>query len=70
VVYLLDDANGEALRLYARVVGNEVQYALAMRDAQGRLRLGAWASYNGDPLLTWTARPVADGWLLDSAALR
>jgi uncharacterized repeat protein (TIGR01451 family) len=70
VVYALDDANGEALRVYARVIGDEVRYALALRNAQGRLRLGAWASYAGDPLLTWTARPVADGWVLDSAALR
>jgi uncharacterized repeat protein (TIGR01451 family) len=70
VVYVLDDADGEALRVYARVIGDEVQYALAMRNGQGRLRLGAWASYADDPLLTWTARPVAEGWVLDSAALR
>jgi hypothetical protein len=70
VVYVLDDAEGEALRVYARVIGSEVEYALATRNAQGRLRLGDWASYASDPLLTWTARPVAGGWVLDSAALR
>jgi uncharacterized repeat protein (TIGR01451 family) len=70
VVYALDDVNGEALRVYARVIGNEVQYALAMRNAQGQLRLGTWSGYDGDPLLTWNARPVADGWVLDSAGLR
>ncbi len=48
----------------------QVHYALANRDAQGRLRLGSWASYDGDPLLTWTALPIADGWVLDGAALR
>jgi uncharacterized repeat protein (TIGR01451 family) len=69
-VYELDDVNGEALRVYARVVGSEVQYALATRNAQGQLRLGIWASYASDPLLTWTARPVAEGWVLDSAGLR
>jgi uncharacterized repeat protein (TIGR01451 family) len=69
-VYGLDDANGEALRVYARVMGNDVEYALATRNAQGQLRLGNWAGYDGDPLLTWTARPVADGWVLDSAGLR
>ncbi len=70
VVYALDDANGEALRVYARAIDGEVQYALAMRNTQGLLRLGTWASYASDPLLTWTARPVAEGWVLDSAGLR
>jgi uncharacterized repeat protein (TIGR01451 family) len=70
VVYRLDDANGEALRVYARVIAGEVQYALATRNAQRQMRLAAWSSYDGDPLLTWTARPVAEGWVLDSAGLR
>jgi uncharacterized repeat protein (TIGR01451 family) len=69
-VYVLDDAQGEALRVYARVIDNQLQYAVATRNSQGRLRLGAWASYSSDPLLTWTARPVADGWVLESAELR
>jgi len=69
-VYALDDAEGEALRVYARVVDNELQYALAVRNSQGKLRLAAWASYNGDPLLTWTARAVGDGWVLEGAQLR
>ncbi len=70
VVYRLDDANGEALRVYARVIDGELQFALATRNAQGRLRLGAWARYTGEPLLTWTARAVAEGWVLESAGLQ
>jgi len=70
VVFVLDDANGLALRVYARVFDNQVQYALAIRDSQGKLRLAAWASYSGDPLLTWTARAVGDGWVLEGAQLR
>jgi uncharacterized repeat protein (TIGR01451 family) len=70
VVYRLDDAAGEALRVYARVVDGELQYALATRNTQGRLRLGAWTALAGDPTLSWTARPVADGWVLRSAELR
>ena len=69
-VYSLSDAQGEALRVYARVIGGEMQYALATRDGQGRLRLAAWRSLAGDPTLTWTARQTADGWLLQGAELR
>lgn len=70
VVYLLDDAEGEALRVYARLFDGEVQYALAGRSANGALRLGTWRTLPGDPLLTWTAAPVADGWRLVGAELR
>ncbi len=68
-VYALNDSQGEALRVYARVVDNEVQYALATRDGQGRLRLAAWHALAGDPTLTWSARQTASGWLLQGAQL-
>ncbi len=70
VVFVLDDANGLALRVYARVFDNQVQYALAIRDSQGKLRLGAWHSLNGDPTLNWTARQAVSGWVLHDAELR
>jgi uncharacterized repeat protein (TIGR01451 family) len=69
VVYRLDDANGEALRVYARVFDDEVQYALAGRGSNGALRLAAWRSFEGEPTLTWTARAVADGWALEGVDL-
>jgi hypothetical protein len=70
VVYRLDDAEGESLRVYARVIGNQAQYALATRNAQGQLRLAAWRGFSGDPTLSWSARPANDGWVLESAELR
>ncbi len=69
-VYVLDDARGEALRVYARVFDGQLQYALAQRDSSGYLRLSAWASYIGEPSLNWTASQGDDGWLLESAELR
>ncbi|MCB1629770.1 MAG: Ig-like domain repeat protein, partial [Xanthomonadales bacterium] len=44
-VFVLDDAEGEALRVYARIWAGQVQYALAQRDPSGALRLAAWRSY-------------------------
>jgi|CXWL01.1.fsa_nt_gi CSLREA domain-containing protein len=69
-VFVLDDASGEALRVYARVFDGQLQYVLAQRDSSGYLRLSAWASYNDEPTLNWTANQVGDGWLLQSAVLR
>jgi CSLREA domain-containing protein/uncharacterized repeat protein (TIGR01451 family) len=69
VVYRLDDANGEALRVYARMLDGEVQYALAGRSGNGTLRLAAWRSFEGEPTLAWTARAVADGWVLEGVDL-
>ena len=69
VVYRLDDANGEALRVYARLIDGEVQYALAGRSGSGALRLAAWRSFAGEPTLTWNARQVADGWVLEGVDL-
>ena len=70
VVYRLNDAQGEALRVYARVLGGELQYALATRNQQGQLRLAAWRSYTSDPTLSWTARQAAGGWVVQTAELR
>ena len=70
VVYVLDDANGEALRVYARLLDGQVQYALASRNSNGELRLAAWTSYAGEPTLSWTARQVGEGWVLETAAIR
>jgi uncharacterized repeat protein (TIGR01451 family)/CSLREA domain-containing protein len=69
VVYRLDDASGEVLRVYARVFDDEVQYALAGRGSNGALRLAAWRSFEGEPTLSWTARQVADGWVLENVDL-
>ncbi len=70
VVYELDDANGPALRVYARLFDGEVQFALAVRGSNGALRLGAWQSFEAEPQLNWTATAVADGWLLEVVELR
>ena len=70
VVYVLDDANGEALRVYARLFDGQVQYALAGRNSNGELRLAAWSSFAGEPTLSWTARQAATGWVLESVTLR
>jgi uncharacterized repeat protein (TIGR01451 family) len=68
-VFVLDDAQGEAARVYARVFDGQLQYALAQRDSQGRLRLGQWLSYSGDPQLRWTASEQARGWVVQSVSL-
>jgi hypothetical protein len=66
----LDDADGAALRVYARLYDGQLQFALARRDSSGALRLAEWHSYSGDPTLSWSARPVGDGWVLEGAELR
>ncbi|MFO1495898.1 MAG: Calx-beta domain-containing protein [Lysobacterales bacterium] len=70
VVYRLDDARGEALRIYARQFDGRMQYALAVRNAQGQLRLGAWQNLDGDPQLSWSAASDVGGWVLSGASLR
>ncbi len=67
-VYSLADSRGPALRVYARLWNGEVEYALAIRDG-AKLRLGAWQRHAGEPTLRWTATQVAEGWVLQSAAL-
>ena len=69
-VFVLDDAEGEALRVYARIWAGQVQYALAQRDPSGALRLAAWRSYSDEPVLSWTAHDVDGGWVMDSTELR
>jgi len=69
LIFRLRDAHGEALRLYARLHGDHIQYALATRS-NGVLRLGAWTPLPGEPTLSWTARASGTAWLLESAQLR
>jgi uncharacterized repeat protein (TIGR01451 family) len=69
VVLRLDDARGEALRVYARVFAGQVQYALALRGNDQLLHLGAWHSFDGEPTLSWSAAPQQDTWVLQSAEL-
>ena len=70
VVYRLDDVRGEALRIYARQFDGRMQYALALRGANGAMNLGAWQTHDGEPLLQWSARAVDNGWVLESARLQ
>jgi hypothetical protein len=70
VTLRLSDVRGEALRVYARVVGGELQVALAVRGADGSLRLGGWQRLVGEPELVWTATPVAGSFVLSGAELR
>ena len=67
---MLDDRDGEALRVYARMLDGDLQCALATRDSSGALRLAAWQTHSSDPWLTWTARPEANGWVLVGTELR
>lgn len=69
VVYSLRDASGEALRVYARVIDGELQYALAARGVGELLRLGDWRALEGDPTLRWTATETAGGWRLRNVTL-
>jgi hypothetical protein len=70
MVYALDDANGEALRVYARVHEGQMHYALALRDGNAAMRLAPWVSYGGEPTLNLTAHQLGQGWVLASAQLR
>jgi len=69
VVFVLDDANGQAARVYARVFNGQLQYALAQRAGSGVLRLGPWISYGAEPLLSWSAREGVRGWVVDTLRL-
>jgi hypothetical protein len=70
VTVRLGDVRGEALRVYARVVGGELQVALAVRGSDGALKLGSWQKPAGEPELTWMATETAGGWMLSGATLR
>lgn len=64
-VLALDDVSGVAARVYVRMLDERMEYALATRDGEGRLRLGAWQSYAGTPTLRWTAEIQPGGWRLN-----
>jgi hypothetical protein len=69
-IFSLHDANGEALRIYARELVGVQEFALATRDASGRWTLGAWQRFSAEPQLRWTATPSSAGFVLASAALQ
>ncbi|MCB1633737.1 MAG: Ig-like domain repeat protein, partial [Xanthomonadales bacterium] len=69
VVYRLDDDHGDVARIYARLDGEAVEYALAKRGPDGRWTLGAWQSYAQEPTLAWHAVLVGDRWQLTEVEL-
>ncbi len=56
-VYQLDDVNGVAAHVYARVYADQLQYAIAQRNAQGQWRLRTWQPGAGALSVHWLARP-------------
>lgn len=71
VVTRLTDAAGEALRVYARLHGPDLEYALATRATDGALRLGPWTALPAAAVLHWRAQPRPEGgWRLEAATLR
>lgn len=67
-VFGLDDRSGNVLRVYARVLNSEIEYALATREPTG-WQFGSWRRFSGDPTLRWTATPEGAGWRLQRATL-
>ncbi|GMU42284.1 MAG: hypothetical protein DYH17_10675 [Xanthomonadales bacterium PRO6] len=70
LAFVLDDAEGEAARVYVRLFDGRLQCALALRAPTGRLRLGAWQDRASEPTLHWSAAPGEHGWRLLQAGLR
>ncbi len=70
VVYRLDDALGEALRVYSRTFEGELEFALATRDASGLWTLQEWKTYATEPQLSWTAQTRDFGYVLTAARLQ
>jgi uncharacterized repeat protein (TIGR01451 family) len=66
----LDDDLGLAVRVYARSFDGQLQYALAVRTSNGKLRLQSWQQFSSQPSVYWTARATAQGWVLATAELR
>jgi hypothetical protein len=68
---LLDigDRAGLAVRVYVRAIDDSVEYALATRDGDGRLRLGPWQRFPATPTLRWTAEQDRGGWRVTGARL-
>lgn len=69
VVFSADDANGEAIRVYGRRNDNGViELALAVRNTDGLLRLGAWQTFTGNvATIRYSALSGANGFVLQSA---
>ncbi len=57
------------MRVYARVLDSQVQYALAQRNSAGALRLGVWRSFSVEPTLRWVAHQQDRGWVVGSAEM-
>lgn len=68
-VLTLNDADGQAARVYARVFEGQLQYALAERQGNARLRLRTWRNYSADPQLRWTATAQPQGFVVLSVSL-
>ncbi len=69
-VFSLQDQSGEVLRVYARVLDGELQYALATRSKLKVWRLSNWQTPTAEPTLSWRATRTADGFVFESAELR
>ena len=69
IVFSADDANGEAIRVYGRRNdAGVVELALAVRNADGMLRLGAWQNFTGNAAtVSYSALSGANGFVLQSA---
>jgi len=69
IVFSADDANGEAIRVYARRNdAGVVELALAVRNADGLLRLGAWQGFTGNAAtVSYSAVSGANGFVLQGA---
>lgn len=65
----LRDRAGLAVRVYVRTFDDAVEYALATRGSDDRLRLGPWQRYPVTPTLRWTAAEDRGGWRVTSARL-
>lgn len=66
------DKGHPRVRIFLQVIAAATVHPSA-RPVGGRTatsRLGAWASYASDSLLTWTARTAAAGGVLETAELR
>jgi hypothetical protein len=71
VLFSINDANGEALRIYARrTATGEIELAIAMLNKDGVLQLGAWQLFAAiDVRLGYSATATNIGFVLQSARL-
>ena len=75
-MFSLQDQSGEVLRVYARVLEGELQFALATRSKlkvwtlDSWQTLGRWQTPAAAPMLSWRASATADSFEFDSAELR